>query len=204
MFEAYLWLAAVWLVAAATPGPNFFAVMHVAAQNGRRSALAVALGTVVGTAIWASAGFFGLAALFALVPDAAAAIKLAGAAYLVWVGFGLWQAASAEETPVESSATGAFLFGFATNLANPKTAAFAASIFAVALPSDAGAGASLGAIGLVCAISSLWYGAMALIGSGAYVVTLYRTWRRAVLRTTGVLFAGFGISLAAETLAEPG
>lgn len=198
MIEALLTLAAIWFLAAATPGQSFFAVMQMAAGRGRRAALACALGTVAGTALWSTAGFFGLKALFVAFPQAAVAIRVGGACYLIWIGWSLWRAAGRAEEMRELPAGRAFLFGFATNLANPKTAAFAASLFAVALPPDAPFSASLGAIVLVCAISATWYGLVAMVGSTGPLVRTYGAARRVIMRVTGALFTGFGLKLLAE------
>ncbi len=199
MIEGFLSLALLWLIAAMTPGPNFFAVIHTAVEKGRSAALAAVLGTVVGTAAWAFAGFFGLQALFAVFPSAATVIKLLGGAYLVWVGIGLWRNANntpAGQQPVPVvSAWRAFLFGLSTNLANPKTAAFAASLFAVALPAGTEIGLSLLAVLLVCAISLVWYMIVAFVGSTAPFQRGYARARRTVMRATGVIFAGYGTRL---------
>ncbi len=203
MAHAFLTLAFLWFLAAATPGPNFFAVMHVAAGQGRRAAWACAMGTVLGTAIWALAGFFGLKALFAALPQAAVVIKLAGAAYLVWVGIGLWWAASLPVSARREVRTSrAFLFGLATNLANPKTAAFAASLFAVALPVGASTGVSLAAVAMVCTISACWYSFVSLLGSTAPVARTYAAARRPVLRITALIFAGYGGKLAWDAASD--
>lgn len=199
MTEAFLTLAILWFLAAATPGPNFFAVMQVAAGRGRRAAFACAFGTVVGTAIWALAGFFGLKALFLAFPAAASVIRAVGAIYLIWIGISLWRSAGASHHTATPLATGrAFAFGLATNLANPKTAAFAASLFAVALPVGASVGASMLAILIVCTISASWYSGVAYIGSSDLLVRAYARARTALMRVTGVLFAGFGLRLLAE------
>ncbi|MEM7505639.1 MAG: LysE family transporter [Pseudomonadota bacterium] len=198
MIEAFATLAIFWFLAAATPGPNFFAVMQIAAGRGRRAALACALGTVIGTALWAVAGFFGLKALFAAFPATAVVIRMVGACYLIWVGIMLWRKAVATDAVQQLPTSRAFLFGLATNLANPKTAAFAASIFAVALPPDAPVLTSLAAILLVCLISTLWYGIVAVVGSTQALVSLYRRMRMVVMRVTGAIFAGFGLKLLAE------
>lgn len=201
--QAFLTLALLWLLAAMMPGPNFFAVMHVAAGQGRAAAWACAMGTVAGTAIWALAGFFGLKALFAALPAAAIVIKLAGAAYLVWVGIGMWRTAGAPPSARKELRTSkAFLFGLATNLANPKTAAFAASLFAVALPVGTPTGLSLMAVVMVCVISTLWYSLVSLVGSTGPFVRAYAAARRPILRITAVIFAGYGASLAHEAATE--
>ena len=203
MTEAFLTLALLWLLAAMTPGPNFFAVMHVAAGQGRRAAWACAMGTVLGTAVWALAGFFGLKALFAALPVAATVIKLAGAAYLIWVGIGMWQAANeAPSARRQMQTSRAFLFGVATNLANPKTAAFAASLFAVALPVGASTELSLMAVAMVCTISTLWYSLVSLVGSTGPFVRAYAAARQPILRITAVIFGGYGAKLAHEAATE--
>ncbi|MEM6622912.1 MAG: LysE family translocator [Pseudomonadota bacterium] len=203
MLEAFVTLGVLWLLAAMTPGPNFFAVMHVAAGQGRQAAWACAMGTVVGTAIWALAGFFGLKALFAALPAAAVIIKLGGAAYLIWVGIGMWRASGAPTSArTELRTSKAFLFGLATNLANPKTAAFAASLFAVALPVGASTGLSLVAVAMVCVISAKWYSVVSAVGSTRPFARAYAAARRPVLRLTAVIFAGFGAQLAWQTIEE--
>ena len=93
------------------------------------------------------------------------------------------------------SARRAFLFGLSTNLANPKTAAFAASLFAVALPSGTSIWISLLAVGLVCFISLVWYSLVALAGSTSPFQRTYARVRRLILRATGVIFAGYGTRL---------
>ncbi|MGD1925602.1 MAG: LysE family translocator [Paracoccaceae bacterium] len=203
MTEAFLTLALLWLLAAMTPGPNFFAVMHVAAGQGRRAAVACALGTVVATGVWALAGFFGLKALFVALPATAAVIKLAGAAYLIWVAVNLWRSARAVDATSAPARTGrAFLFGLATNLANPKTAAFAASLFAVALPADTSIELSLAAVIMICAISTSWYAIVSLVGSTRPFASAYVRSRALILRLTAVIFAGYGGKLAADALLE--
>lgn len=203
MTEAFLTLAFLWLIAAMTPGPNFFAVMHVAVTQGRGAAFACALGTVLGTAIWALAGFFGLKALFTALPAAAVAIKLFGGGYLIWVAIGFWRASSKPtEKHLEATAGSAFWFGVATNLANPKTAAFAASLFAVALPPGTDIGISLLAVVMICTISTCWYGIVSRVGSGAVFARAYARARSSVLRATSVIFAGFGLKLWTETIWE--
>ncbi|TQV74468.1 LysE family translocator [Denitrobaculum tricleocarpae] len=198
MIEGFVSLGLLWFVAAAMPGPNFFAVVHTAVEKGRAASIAAVLGVVVGTAAWALAGFFGLQALFAVFPSAATLIKLAGGAYLIWIGIGLWRNAGASRAgrqPKVPSIGRAFLFGLSTNLANPKTAAFAASLFAVALPSGTSIAVSLLAVALVCFISLVWYSVVAVIGSTSPFQRTYARLRSVIMRATGVIFAGYGTRL---------
>ncbi|MEM6932750.1 MAG: LysE family transporter [Pseudomonadota bacterium] len=198
MSDAFITLALLWFVVAATPGPNFFAVMRTALGRGRRSALACMLGTVVGTAIWATAGLSGLKSLLAAFPPASLTIRMVGGLDFIWVVGSLLRSAGglANGHQIALPIGRALLFGLTTNLANPKTAAFAASLFAVALPPDASLSASFAAIAMVCLISTTGYCLIACLASTGPVREAYRRVQKPLMRATGVLFTGFGFKLA--------
>jgi threonine efflux protein len=192
-------LAAVWLIGVFTPGPNFFATMFMAACHGRRAALTTVAGIGVGLAFWALAGLLGIRVLFATVPVAALIVKLAGAAYLVWMGIAMWRGSG--KPPPEAgrlNAARAFRFGLLTNLANAKTAAFAASLFAVALPPSAGPGLFLAAFTMIVAMSVSWYATCAFMGSRGAVMRVYTRFQKWLLRAAGTVFVGFGLKLVID------
>jgi threonine efflux protein len=193
-------LAAVWLIGVLTPGPNFFATLHMAARHGRRAGLLTVAGIGVGLAFWALVGLLGIRFLFTTVPMAAVAVKLIGAGYLVWMGAKLWKSAGAP--PAAAAADRgwqhAFRFGLLTNLANAKTAAFAASLFAVALPPHASLGLFLAAFATIVSMSVGWYGACAIAGSRGPVMRLYARFQKWLMRVAGAVFVGFGVKLALD------
>ncbi|MEJ8573921.1 LysE family transporter [Microbaculum marinum] len=191
-------LAAVWLIGVLTPGPNFFVTMHMAARHGRAAALTTVAGIAVGLSFWALAGLLGIKVLFATVPLAALAVKLAGAAYLIWMGIRMWRSAGAVAVPGGISPTSAFRLGLLTNLANAKTAAFAASLFAVALPPHASPGLFAAAFFTIVAMSTLWYGFCGVVGSRGAVMRLYNRFQTWLMRVAGAVFVGFGVKLAIE------
>ena len=79
-------LLAVDLLAAVSPGPNFFVVTQAAFVRTRRHAAAVVLGIMTANLIWCAAVAFGPSALFELAPRLYGAIKLLGGAYLIYLG----------------------------------------------------------------------------------------------------------------------
>ena len=198
---ALLTLAAVWFVAVVTPGPNFLAVMGTAATGDRSAAVAAAVGTIVGTSCWGVVGVYGFNAVLAVAPGTFAALKLVGAAYLAWSGIALWRAGNAPAPALAGTPGGlarAFRFGLLTNLANPKTAAFAASLFSVAVPPGAPEWFAPIAIATVVAVSAFWYLPLAMVATTRRAAAVFARARRAGYKIAGTIFVGFAVKLATE------
>src|SRR5690606_30431826 len=105
--------------------------------------------------------------LFAVVPWLYAGLKIVGGTYLAWVGVRLFvrsfsapPADALKPAPIGNGT--AFRLGIATNLANPKSAAFAASLFAVTLPPEPALDLGLVAVAAMVTISFVWYSTLAL------------------------------------------
>lgn len=111
------------------PGP---AMLYVAARTlaaDRRAGLMATSGIHVGCYVHVVAAAAGLSVLFHVVPTLYLAVKLAGAAYLVYLGVRMFRAARAVgETPVallaQKSTGRAFLESMLVEVLNPKTAIF--------------------------------------------------------------------------------
>lgn len=195
-------VALIWAVAAVTPGPNFLVAVRCSVGGSRRTGFAAAAGTVAGTAVWGIAGWLGITTLFSAAPLAYAALKILGGLYIIYLGLRLvWSARRkpvAGEAPIELvfGPARAFRLGLFTNLSNPKTAAFVASLFAAAVPAGAAWWHGGAAVALMLAISTLWYTVLVLSLTNVRVAGAYRAARRAVDAATGALFVGFGTALA--------
>ncbi len=140
-WELLLAFLAATAVFAYMPGP---AMIYTSAQTlarGRRAGFMAALGIHLGGYAHVAAAALGLAAVLSYVPEAYAALKLAGAAYLVWLGLSiLRRKLEVEDLPQALSRTArrAFFESVAVEVLNPKTALF----FIAFLPQfvDPGAG----------------------------------------------------------------
>lgn len=194
-------IAGVWTVTVLSPGPNLLATLHATARGGARAGVATAAGIGLGTTIWSGGSLIGLAALFEAFAWAYTAVKIVGAAYLIVVGLRLLLQRG---KPVEAAQPGgpvaglrrAFLFGMATDLANPKAAAFFASLFAVSVPAGAPVAFQAGICALVVAIAVAWYALAAVVFARPRVAAAYARARRVIERVTGVLFVTAGLRLA--------
>lgn len=123
------------LLVAYYPGP---ALLYTAAQTlvrGRRAGLLAAAGIHLGGYAHVVAAALGFSALFRHVPELFVVLKLAGAAYLVWIAIGMLRGSGTTEhaTPTAAparSAKRAFAQSVTVELLNPKVALF----FAAFLP----------------------------------------------------------------------
>lgn len=201
-----LTVASIWTLAVVTPGPNFVVVMRSALGSDLRIAAAAVAGIASGTAVWGIAGWLGISALFTAAPTAFVALKVAGGAYLCWVGLRLlwsaWRGGIGAHVPTPSTLRvlrSAYLRGLLTILANPKTAIFVASLFAAALPQDYHWGQGLGAVGAMIAISATWYMLVAFAFTRPAIAAAYGRARRAIDGLIGTIFAAFGTHLMASS-----
>lgn len=110
------------------PGP---AMLYAAAQTiarGRRSGWMAAFGIHIGGYAHVVAAALGLAMLFAAVPTLYVAVKIVGAAYLVWLGVKLFRSPDPVATSVAAiavpSTRRAFWQSVTVEVLNPKTALF--------------------------------------------------------------------------------
>lgn len=121
------------LVLVLTPGPNMVYCVSRSLTQGPRAGLLSLAGVVLGFGVHLLAAALGLTALLAAVPMAFDAVRIAGAAYLLWMA---WQAVrpggsapfEARDLPHDTPRR-LFLMGFMTNLLNPKVAMFYLSFF---------------------------------------------------------------------------
>lgn len=126
-----LYVAAAFLLAI-TPGPGIFYVAARTLAGGRAEGIASSFGTGLGGMVHVLAGGLGVSAIVLASAELFTALKLFGAAYLVWLGFRTFQAARRDAANVLSGGTvepplgprKAFREGVVVEALNPKTAAF--------------------------------------------------------------------------------
>ncbi len=183
-----------------TPGVDTAMVLRSAASQGPRAGAAAGLGVCGGLFVWGAGAAFGLGALLSASPAAFAALKWAGAAYLVVLGIQLIlkpRAALADAGGSRGGVRASLRRGFLTNIFNPKVGVF----YATFLPQFVPPGANVAAFSLLlaaihAALGLLWFSALI-----ALTVPLGRFLRRpavvrAMDRLTGCVFLAFGARLA--------
>lgn len=185
---------------AVSPGPGIFYVAARTLAGGRSEGLASSFGTGLGGLVHVAAGAIGVSALVLASAEAFTALKIAGALYLVWVGFKTFRESRvALDIHVEATGTRrAFREGILVEALNPKTAAF----FLAFLPQfvDPAAGPVwLQFLGLGLISVALNTGVdvvVAFVAATARSVAVARPTPIQRLRQgAGVLIAGLGFSL---------
>ena len=192
--NSLLLLTGVLALSMISPGPNFAIVTATAINVSRRAGLIAGLGLAAASATWTLLTLAGLGFVIARVAWLYTALKLVGAAYLIYLGARMiWQARKAQLPPPpdgSANARAVFRKAYFVSLTNPKSAAFYGSVFAVALPPNAPLWFSAAIFAIATALSALWYCGVALLLSTARV-------RRRFVRAKAVLDAGIGAVLIA-------
>ena len=119
-------------VLAITPGPGIFYVAARTLAGGRAEGIASSFGTGLGGMVHVLAGSLGVSAIVLASAELFTALKLVGAAYLIWIGWRTFQAArrdgmealGGETAAPPVGARRAFREGVLVEASNPKTAAF--------------------------------------------------------------------------------
>jgi threonine/homoserine/homoserine lactone efflux protein len=144
---AYLTFTAILVV---TPGATTAVVVRNTLRGGRAAGLASAAGAALANSTHATLAGLGLAVLFTHWPAGLVAVRVAGAAYLAWLGAqSLWTAfhladgglsfaaEGYQSAATERSEAGGFREGLAINLANPAIITFYLAIVPSFIPTGA-------------------------------------------------------------------
>jgi threonine/homoserine/homoserine lactone efflux protein len=194
------------LVLNATPGVDFLYTVTRTLQLGARGGAVAALGISAGCVVHALAAALGLAAVLATSALAFTVVKWVGAAYLLWLAFGMlrdaWRGGALRASEVDRAAPMSlrkvFAQGFLTNVLNPKVALFFLALLPQFIDADAAnkplAFLFLGAVFIVN--GTLFLLALVAVAARARRLGLAPGMRRALNATGGALFAGLAARLA--------
>jgi len=207
----HLWLFIVsGLLLNITPGPDSLFIMARSASQGWRAGFVACWGIGAGVFVHVGAAALGLSALLATSAMAFTVVKVAGAAYLVWIGIGMLRRRGAGEAPVAAAGDAPraipyrqiFRQGFLTNVLNPKVALFFLAFVPQFIAPDAAskplAFVLLGAI--FDFNGMLWCHALALFTAFAsHKLNVGAAAARWLNRTIGAAFVALGVRLALAT-----
>lgn len=223
MLTSSLAFAGVAAIINVTPGLDTLLVLRTSVAHGKAAGLHAALGILTGCLAWGLATAVGLTALLTASRFAYDTLRIAGAAYLTWLGVSaLWRSrrgraarSTREDAPVpdpkgaeddrQPAAAGprgrlaAFRAGLGTNLLNPKAGIFYMSLIPQFIPhGEPVFGATMLLTAIDAAELAVWYWAVS--GAAAALGERIRrpSFRRRMEQFTGVAFLGFAAGLLTE------
>lgn len=202
----WLFVATVFVVCA-IPGPNMLVVMTHSAQHGLRRATATMAGCLSAVVLMLCVSAAGLGVFLKAWPTMFDALRLIGAAYLVYLGVKSWRAnvqAAAPEASDEAASAKAgrspwalLRNGFLVAGSNPKAILFAAALLPQFLNAAEPTLPQFGVLVSTFAVIEVsWY--LVYAGFGARIGATLKSERvaRAFNRLTGGVFVGFGAMMA--------
>lgn len=188
-----------------TPGPDTFLVAATSVAHGARAGALAALGVFCGCMFHIGLATLGVSALIAASPWAFGVLKLAGAAYLVWLGImalrDAWLGHAPTPAPVNGtgrSGLSLFLRGALTNALNPKVAVFfVASLPQFVEPALGHAALQLAVLGMIFNVPGTLYLVAVAAISGRATASLRRMarMRRCLDAAVGIFFVGLAAHL---------
>jgi threonine/homoserine/homoserine lactone efflux protein len=198
--SALLIFAGVYFVAVATPGPGIAALVARVLGHGLKGVAPFIAGFAVGDLVWLAVAATGLAVVAHEFARLFVALKFAGAAYLLYVAWGLARPSAAVDPGAASlrMTTGwrAFLGALSLTLGNPKVIVFFLSIMPLVVDLDAVAVVGIAEMALTCVVII-----SATLGGYALAADRARRWLRsrramtAVRRATAGVMAGAAVAI---------
>jgi threonine/homoserine/homoserine lactone efflux protein len=187
------------------PGPDTMVTVRSIVRGGRPAGTATAAGIMVGLTIWVGVAALGLAAVLRASEVAYDILRIAGAAYLMWLGIQSLRAMRRNEPVVPAAGrrglvgTG-FVAGLVTNLLNPKVGVF----FVTFLPGFVPHGDPVGPTSLLLGgvflfLSLIYYVVLVTLATSVTAWMARPRVRRRMEFVTGSVLIGFGIRLAVES-----
>ena len=201
---AFLGVSALVIV---TPGQDTALTIKNTLAGGRRAGVLTALGVSTGQAVWTVAASAGVAALLVASEPAFLALKLAGAAYLVFLGAqALLAALRGGPThdlpggaPQRLAPAAGYRQGVVSNLGNPKMAVFFTSLLPQFAPAGGASFAAMLGLGLVfCTLTFVWLTAYAAAVHRAGHVLRRTGVRRTLDAATGTVLVALGLRVATQ------
>jgi threonine/homoserine/homoserine lactone efflux protein len=189
-----------------TPGPNMMYLVSRSICQGRRAGLVSLGGVGLGFLVYMLAAAFGITALLFAVPLAYDGLRLAGAAYLLYLAWGALKPGGrspfqVRDLPVDSNRR-LFAMGFLTNLLNPKAAMMYLSLLPQFIDPARGnvltQSLALGSLQIIISLSL-----NALIASAAGTIATFLgsrpAWMLVQRYVMGTALAGLGLRMAFES-----
>jgi amino acid exporter len=186
------------------PGPNMLFVIRSSLAAGRAAGVAAGLGVATGDAIYAALGLGGMVATISQDGQVFRCVKIVGCAFLLWTAWTLARRPAEAFAPASADAVTPqaryFFQGLATDLANPQTILFFASIFAATLTAETPTSTRGLCWFSILVTSVVWRACLAFGFATSSTRRFYERKRPVMAALAGGLMAVFALRLLADAL----
>lgn len=203
-YSFLLAIAVVFMFGTMSPGPSFILVAKTAVSKPFSEGIGVSIGLGLGAVFFTLLAILGLYALFEVVPVLYEAFKILGGLYLLYLAYLIWKHSDENismDMKIEKTKKGFFkalLFGFITQVSNPKTAIILGSIFAALLPKTMPEYGELALCFVAFIIDTSWYCLVVVLLSTKKSQKVYLRFKKYIDRVAGTLLAALGIKLSLD------
>ncbi|QJP17321.1 LysE family transporter [Starkeya sp. ORNL1] len=188
-------IAGVLMLGVISPGPNFAIVTSTAMTASRRAGVLAGMGLAAASCTWALLAIAGLGIVLTHAAWVYTAVRVSGAAYLIWLGVKLVLGARkpmATATEVGIKAAAAFRKAYLVSMTNPKSIAFYGSIFSIMVPAHATAWFYVAVVIIAGTVSLAWYCGLALLFSQGSARRIFARAKTPIEATMGAVLIGMG------------
>jgi len=191
-----------------SPGPSFLLVARTSVAVSRVDGLFAAFGMAVGSTMFAVLTLLGLQAVLLSVPFLYVILKVLGGAYLVYLAVVIWRGAKKSGSfyktqKCSANSSDSFKLALTTQLSNPKTAIFYASVFAALLPEDLPNSMVWVLVLVIFILESCWYSLVAFVLSSAAPRKVYLSMKSVIDRIASGIIGALGLKLIFDAKNAP-
>ena len=198
-------VALITILATISPGPDFAMVTRNSYLHGRNAGLFAALGIALGVQVHVFYTMFGIGLIIANSPSLFSVIKIAGALYLIVIGWKTFRnqaklvidlQVDAPVSRFQGSSFQQLLNGFLTNALNPKTTLFVISTYTQVVQAGTPLTIQFGYGLFMSAIHFIWFALVALLFSQQTFRSRMVGHQNVIDKLIGSILMGLGVSLA--------
>jgi threonine/homoserine/homoserine lactone efflux protein len=199
--QSFLAFLGVAIVVVVTPGPDMLLVMRNTLVGGRAAGTATVAGVITGILLWGGLAAVGVAAILAASAVAFTLLKLAGAAYLVYLGVMAFRSARDLDGPLSpppGSVRRAAGQGLLSAALNPKLGVFFVTLLPQFTQPAAGIGDSLRLALVFALVGVVWLVVFTQLVAWSGEILAGARMRRRMAQASGVVLIGLGLRVATD------